>query len=340
MDVGFVGGDEAEERQFLAFIDQESGLLAAAPLLRRTAEEIVSALHAHWVRPFGPPARLTTDGAPEFMSMELRTYAERHGVQLVTTSPYNPPANIAECAVKKIKSGLRKAMHEASYNSGASRLPWTSLLDSTVHAWNSTVSEATGVAPAVLFFGREIRHPSDAIVNRPLPIAGTNVPSASIEGLRSTEWLRDRARDRRTLQAERRATFFDRQAQCLIFPVDMLVTVYRQRTGIAGVDYLRRSGPYRVARRLSETTYLLAHLDGTPLDRPTHVRWMTPYHLAPDGLRKRARQPNEGQGSSSLAGRCCAGLMAGTQGTMKRLVVDCSAESSNSCRVRHVYAWS
>lgn len=286
-------------------------MLAAAPLRRRTAEEVVAALHAHWVRPFRPPSKLTTDGAREFESRELLEYAGRHGIQTITTSPYNPPANIAESAVKKIKTALRTAMFDASYESRASRLPWPLLLDVVVHNWNITASEATGTAPSALFFGRELRHPSDAIVNRPLLVDGKEQARMPSELVRSSNWLQDRTRDHRSLRAERKATYFDRQLQRLVLPTDTLVTLYRQRSGASGLEHLQRSGPFRVARRMSEARYQLAHMDGTFLERPTHVRWMTPYHLAPDGMREWTRPPADAGAPVAIGGEMMDSLNGG-----------------------------
>ena len=94
----------------MVMVDQASGFLAAAPLVRRSAPDVIGAFHAHWVRPFGPPSDITADGAPEFKSSVVQDYLRRIGGRAIYSSPYNPQANLAETAVKKVKASLRKAM--------------------------------------------------------------------------------------------------------------------------------------------------------------------------------------------------------------------------------------
>ena len=284
LDVGHVGDDgSAAQHQFLVMVDQASGLIAAAGLPNRTADEIVGALHSHWVRPFGPPAQVTVDGAREFQSIAMRSYLARYGIKHISSSPYNPSANIAECAVKKIKEGLRRALMDASHDSMMTGVGWTQLLDAVTHNWNVTVSEATGNSPAMLFFGRALRHPADAGASPPVKLGGH--PRQSIaQRLETADWTRERAAERRDITARRRAAYFDRASQRLVLPDGSLVVKFIQRTSPLGKCIVRRTGPYRVISRVSDSNYQLSNTDGTPIDGHTHVRWLAPYFMPSGGI--------------------------------------------------------
>ena len=57
-----------------------------------------------------------------------------------------------------------------------------------------------------------------------------------------------------------------------------------QRTSPLGKCVVRRTGPYRVISRVSDSNYQLANTDGTPIDGHTHVRWLAPYFMPPGGI--------------------------------------------------------
>ncbi|KAJ2395908.1 hypothetical protein GGI05_001365, partial [Coemansia sp. RSA 2603] len=64
LDHGYIGDPrEPSCKQFLVMVDQESGFVAAAAARGRNTKEVFSALHNHWIRPYGPPLKVTVDGA-------------------------------------------------------------------------------------------------------------------------------------------------------------------------------------------------------------------------------------------------------------------------------------
>jgi hypothetical protein len=289
LDVGHVGDDgEAALQQFIVMVDQASGLIAAAGMPNRTADEIVGALHSHWVRPFGPPTCVTVDGAREFQSIALRSYLARYGIRHISSSPYNPSANIAETAVKKVKDGLRRALMDARHDPMMANVGWTQILDAVTHNWNVTVSEATGSSPAMLFFGRTLRHPADAGTSPPVKLGDVSEQTAA-QRREIVDWTREIAAERREIKARRRAAYFDRASQRLILPDGSLVVKFIQRTSPLGKCIVRRTGPYRVAARVSDSNYKLAHTDGMPIEGHTHVRWLAPYYMPLGGIPSRGR---------------------------------------------------
>ncbi|KAJ2818572.1 hypothetical protein IWW50_005775, partial [Coemansia erecta] len=110
-------------------VDQVSGFIAAAPVNTRKAAETVATVHSFWVRPFGPPTALTSDNATEFHSRQMQQYLGAMGIKFQPSSRYNPQANIAETAVKKVKDGLRRALTDVRYGRVYREGGWTSLLD-------------------------------------------------------------------------------------------------------------------------------------------------------------------------------------------------------------------
>jgi transposase len=272
LDIGHVGQDGATSKtQFLVMMDQASGLIAAAPLEDRTAGHVISAFHSRWVRPYGPPARVTVDGAPEFTSAALRDYCQRWGIRVIVTSPYNPQANLAEAAVKKVKEGLRRAHTSAEFDPHLKGAGWTQLLDAVVHAWNGASSDAQDKHPNEVFFGRTVRHYADADAVAVIPVKDTESAGST------AELIRQEAAERREIREQRRHAYFDRQSQRIVHPMGSMVLRYLSVTHTLGKATLRATGPYRVIGRTGEVTYKLANLDGTEVEGYVHARWLRPY---------------------------------------------------------------
>jgi len=306
IDHGYVGGtSESPEKQFLVMVDQASGFIAAAPVENRTVNSTISAIHEYWIRPYGPPEEITADGAKEFNAESLKSYLEKYKINLIHSSPYNPQANIAETAVKKIKTGLRLSLIETQSNI-LKRTSWTNLLDDVIFNWNMTYSDAIKAIPAQVFFGRTLKHPIDRISNQNSHI--NNIPCTL---------LKERLLTDRQEQYERKQIYFDRTEQRLVFPTGSHVLRCHQRIGPLGKDVVRVSGPYIIRGRISNTAYQLAHLDGTMLEDKIHHRWLQPYNPPDDGI------PNTTQASISI-NNTKASIIGNDNEEVKALVGLCS----------------
>ena len=96
----------------------------------------------------GVPEQLVTDDGPSFTRAEFAQFVQNNGVRHVTTAPYHPGSNgLAERAVQTFKTGLKK-ITEGSLESRLARF----LLN-----YRTTPHATTGVSPAELMFGRQIR---------------------------------------------------------------------------------------------------------------------------------------------------------------------------------------
>lgn len=60
---------------------------------------------------------LVSDNWPQFVSAEFKKFIKMKGINHVTTATYHPQSNgLAECAVRTIKEGLRKAQGDSHFN--------------------------------------------------------------------------------------------------------------------------------------------------------------------------------------------------------------------------------
>ena len=219
------------------------------------AHFVREALYYGWIKPFGTPLKVTMDNQTSFRSEEMQRWLANYGIKAVYSAPYNPEANMAETAVKKVKAGLRSALQAQTLDPGQ-RLDPELVLAGVDAAWNGTRMARTKAVPEQVFFGRSRRHPSEHLQPQ-LPYSVTRGPD-----------------DPPDPEAQ---PFFDATSRYPVFPDRSLVTVVAPRASPKSKREFAVQGPFRVAPRLNESTYALVDMDGVALKDHVHCRYLAPY---------------------------------------------------------------
>ena len=103
----------------------------------------------------GIPEVLVSDNGTQFTSTEFEVFMRKNGICHVRVSPYHPSSNgLAERAVKTVKEGLKKCGSTESLQCSISRI---------LFHYRITPHSTTGVSPAELLFGRQIRSHLDQV---------------------------------------------------------------------------------------------------------------------------------------------------------------------------------
>ncbi|KAJ8966391.1 hypothetical protein NQ317_019427 [Molorchus minor] len=119
------------------------------------AKSVISCLRTVFSR-FGLPDTLVSDNGPPFSSTEFSNYIKKNGIKHLFSPPYHAQSNgFAENSVKNIKKAIKKAFIEKTdIEESVNRF----LFDYRI-AQHST----TGVSPAILMFGRNLKTRFDLI---------------------------------------------------------------------------------------------------------------------------------------------------------------------------------
>lgn len=135
--------------QLFVIVDYYSRYLEAVAIRNVTPEAIIGALEPIFAR-FGFPFTLKTDNASYFKSQIFQNFLEEHGIVQINSPPLWPQAN---GEVERQNRTLLKSLKTAEIEGKQ----WKKQLPKILLQLRSTPHASTGVTPAYMMFGREIK---------------------------------------------------------------------------------------------------------------------------------------------------------------------------------------
>ena len=138
----------------LVIIDAYSKWVEAIPMGSTSAALTIVQLRKLFAQ-FGLPTTLVSDNDPQFTAQEFEDFCSSNGIRHVRVTPYHPSSNgLAERAVRVVKEGLKKQNTTATLTDRLSRV---------LMSYRITPHSTTGIAPAELLFGRNLRSKLDLL---------------------------------------------------------------------------------------------------------------------------------------------------------------------------------
>jgi len=140
-------------QQFLIVVDQYSGFPLIYELGKHATTKQVTDKLAMMFSAFGIPERIFTDGGPQFLENgEFDTFCKNWFTKHIMSSPHHSQSNgIAESAVKQMKKIIA-----ATFQPSTSTLNKSEALKALL-LFRNTPRDPTGLSPAQILFGRDLR---------------------------------------------------------------------------------------------------------------------------------------------------------------------------------------
>lgn len=143
--------------------DSFSKWVEAFPMVSATALETVRILEREIFSRFGLPEAIHTDAAQQFESHLFQDVGKLLGIRITNTTGYNPKGNgQVERMHRDLGSILRSLLRDDPES-------WEDVLPQALFALRTAPSEATGLAPFHILFGRDVSQPLDLIFGAPEP---------------------------------------------------------------------------------------------------------------------------------------------------------------------------
>jgi hypothetical protein len=122
------------------------------PVRKIADDDVVRTLVETFFPCYGVPLCIVSDNATVFKSRAFYNACFSWRIQRVTTTPYYPQASQVERFNRNLKAALTIFNH-------SQHIRWDENLPSLSIAFNSAWHESTGMTPAKLFLGRDMKHP-------------------------------------------------------------------------------------------------------------------------------------------------------------------------------------
>ena len=150
-------------RYLLTMMDRFTRYVAAFPLRRIRAWDIVRVVVDEWILRYGIPKRFLSDNGTQFRSHVLREIERDLQISHSFTTFYHPETN---GMIERFHRFLNDRLRACQYDDDQDFLEtgdWVYYIPAVVHSYNITKHSVTGYSPYRLLYGRKPRLPFSII---------------------------------------------------------------------------------------------------------------------------------------------------------------------------------
>ncbi|KAA5657792.1 transposase family protein, partial [Pseudomonas aeruginosa] len=229
------------------------------PLKEATAEACAHVLIEEYFMRFGLPRRLVSDNGVQFISAVMRQCMSILGIKQNLIPLYHPEANPAERKNRDLKTLLAQLV-ECDHTS------WPNMLPVIRFALNNAKCRTTGMSPAYLSFGREMRSPTEVAHDLRAVLDKDNFVPQITPYLRKFVNSFSAVRERVETLQDKAKGYADRSRRPIetFNEGDMVLikshVLSKSAKGLTSKFVPKRDGPYRIVKKVSPTTYHVAHV--------------------------------------------------------------------------------
>ena len=238
--------DLSGQGNILVVTDHFTRYAQAFPTRDQQASTVAKTLVEKFFIHYGLPQRIHSDQGRDFESTLIRRLLDLLGIKKSRTTPYHPQGD------PQPERFNRTLLNMLGTLASEQKQQWSKHITAMVHAYNSTVSDATGYSPYRLMFGREARLPVDLAFGTSLDHTSETSHRGYVDRLRrSLKAAYEKAQATSDTRGSRNKRNFDLKVRIQdLQPGDRVLL---RNLGIPGKHKLAdrwKSQPYIVCKRL------------------------------------------------------------------------------------------
>ena len=240
-------------RYILTVGDYFTRWMEAYPIPNQEARTVAEKVTNEFFFRFSPPEQLHSDQGRQFESQLVAEICKLLGINKTRTTSYHPQSDgLVERFHRTLLSMLASSGAQQSHE-------WENYLRPLCMAYNSSINPTTGYSPFFLMFGRQVRMPVDVMYGQ--PHEGESPPTHAATLRDRLEMAYRCVRKRMGYKLDRQKEFYDRKVHGEPYSEGDLVWLCSPvvNRNVGKKLLLPWTGPYKVLRRISTTTYRIQH---------------------------------------------------------------------------------
>jgi transposase InsO family protein len=263
--VGPVVPSSRGEKYILVVQDQLSKWVELIPLRSTETEKILEKFMDRWVFRYGPPEKLLTDRASNFLSATSQEFCRFFGIEKINTTAYRPQGNASN---ERMHAEMVKYL--SIFLDGTNHSKWNLMLGEAAFAYNTSYNSILKMSPFEVLFGQ-------------LPAIGPLGIPRNTEEAADFEKFYEQRREQLTYKRQLAQNAINRWQEMILkqrnkFAHEMKFAVgdtvlYKNHLPKTKFDN-KFKGPWKITRVMSPVLYEL-ELDGRKF--VAHAKYMKPY---------------------------------------------------------------
>jgi len=226
----------------------------AFPLKSFKASVIARVFVDQVVSRFGVPLELHTDQGRNFDSRMFKELSDLLGIKKTRTTPFHPQSNgLVERQHQTLTNYLAKFVSE-------NQRDWDRWIGMSLLAYRSARQETTGISPAELCLGRELKLPIDLIYGSPPAEVGNSSIENYVSRLKTKlNEIHNEVRNRINMKTSRTKMLYDRKARLVDYEPGQKVWLHNPRKIIGRAPKLQSNweGPYEIVKKINDVVYCI-----------------------------------------------------------------------------------
>lgn len=265
-------------RYILAFQDLYSKWTELSPMGSASAKNVAVRFKELILCRYGAPETVITDNGTQFVSKLFKDLTLEWGIKNTYTAPYSPQSNPVERQNRVIKTMIAQFV-------GDDHRSWDVHLSELQYAMNTAQHDSTSYTPAILCYGRELKHPRclrDVPFETHVQPDGRSIEQVHLD--RMEDFKERYYRCQRNLRAayNRQSKYYNLRRRDVKFEPNTLVLrrVHQLSSAlddVAGKLAPKFKGPYRVMRRKGNNIYEVKE-DASSKIVTVHVKDLKVFH--------------------------------------------------------------